>query len=533
MGGAPNPGGVDPLCQVRPAIGGGFYCTIPLPHSFLPHDGLAVRGKGWGPNPEAAKEAAACQVLTKLLQKHPYQVRLLDQDWHGGADGVREHVAQGAYFVPSTVLNPGSRATPSHRGQWRDHIPNADPHGPRFLRGSAAKPVASATPPWLAQRQQQELASALPIFPLGYLDGARGLWQEYLDPEVISVSSCDSHVSSHSSDPSSTDSRITLLSWNAGNILRRGMDVNSGVRMDSYIGEFLAGRYHIGIVQEAQHISQVQPLAQRGFVVCRSRDQEHAFILGGRGNRSVSIVKEACWSSPYAAKANPFWALSWCLAHIHFGTHRDGSTKMRCLMSAVKAASVHMESSIAREKRDVSMCLLRRMWRVFLDEQTIIVTGDFNACARLPTRADNFAIRALVSEIGDADITFRVLEAADEDVCLAVFLVYDGQQERFPWKLAQSVACRHMQNYSLRLTSTDIDWHHPLYVTMRCSTERNRSTKRNRAPESDVARKRNKRAKYRERRIWRQLAGAGAGAGGGGSPFVAGAGAGAGAGGSS
>jgi len=173
------------------------------------------------------------------------------------------------------------------------------------------------------------------------------------------------------------------------------------------------------------------------------------------------------------------------------------------------------------------------MWRVFLDEQTIIVTGDFNACARLPTRADNFAIRALVSEIGDADITFRVLEAADEDVCLAVFLVYDGQQERFPWKLAQSVACRHMQNYSLRLTSTDIDWHHPLYVTMRCSTERNRSTKRNRAPESDVARKRNKRAKYRERRIWKQLAGAGAGAGGGGSPFVAGAGAGAGAGGSS
>ena len=46
FGGAPNPGGVNPHCQVSPAIGGGgvFQVVIPLPNSFDPNDGLAVGG---------------------------------------------------------------------------------------------------------------------------------------------------------------------------------------------------------------------------------------------------------------------------------------------------------------------------------------------------------------------------------------------------------------------------------------------------------------------------------------------------------
>jgi hypothetical protein len=110
MGGAPNLGAVTPLCQVTPAIGGGglVQVVIPLPNSFRPNDGRAVDGAGWGFDKDAAEEAAARQVVAKLLWQSPHEVRLLDKNWHGGADDVRWQAAGRTPFggpQPETPLS--------------------------------------------------------------------------------------------------------------------------------------------------------------------------------------------------------------------------------------------------------------------------------------------------------------------------------------------------------------------------------------------------------------------------------------------
>ena len=101
MGGAPNPQGVTPNCHcgIRSAIGGqgpdGFVheCNLALANSFLPNDGLPVDGYGRGACDEDAKNAAAHELLAKLLCRDPWQVRLLDKDWLGGAAEVHAQAA--------------------------------------------------------------------------------------------------------------------------------------------------------------------------------------------------------------------------------------------------------------------------------------------------------------------------------------------------------------------------------------------------------------------------------------------------------
>ena len=103
MGRPPNPQGVTPNCRfgIRPAIGGGVRphgvvheCTITLANSFRPSDGLPVDGYGLGACVEDAKNAAALDVLAKLLCLNGGLVRLLDKDWLGGAAEVHAKAAR-------------------------------------------------------------------------------------------------------------------------------------------------------------------------------------------------------------------------------------------------------------------------------------------------------------------------------------------------------------------------------------------------------------------------------------------------------
>ena len=88
-GGAPNPGGVTPLFVVTQA-GGEVRVALALPNSFAPNDGLEVEGAGVGRNQEEAKEACCRQVLAKLLMTNPTEVRLLDKNWRGMAEAVKQ-----------------------------------------------------------------------------------------------------------------------------------------------------------------------------------------------------------------------------------------------------------------------------------------------------------------------------------------------------------------------------------------------------------------------------------------------------------
>jgi hypothetical protein len=106
MGGAPNPGGVNPLCQVTKAGRGQVRVEIPLPNSFMPVDGLQLV---FGPDEDAAKESAARHVVAILLFQNPPEVRLLDKDWHAGAEEIRQQAARIAGFTgPQRAAGPMS-----------------------------------------------------------------------------------------------------------------------------------------------------------------------------------------------------------------------------------------------------------------------------------------------------------------------------------------------------------------------------------------------------------------------------------------
>ena len=109
MGGAPNPDGVNPLCQVTKAGQGQVWVEIPLPNSFMPGDGLQLAMTGFGPDEDAAKESAARQVVATLLLQNPPEVRLMDKDWHAGAEEIRLQAARIASFTgPQRAAGPMS-----------------------------------------------------------------------------------------------------------------------------------------------------------------------------------------------------------------------------------------------------------------------------------------------------------------------------------------------------------------------------------------------------------------------------------------
>jgi len=110
-GGAPNPGGVLPLCEMED-YHGGIAVRIPLPNSFNPNDGLAIESAGWGADLEAAREAAARLLVAKLLCQGPHQVRLLDQDWPGGSK-----TSEGK-LQPEFTMQASSQQHPCQASQW-------------------------------------------------------------------------------------------------------------------------------------------------------------------------------------------------------------------------------------------------------------------------------------------------------------------------------------------------------------------------------------------------------------------------------
>ena len=102
-------------------------------------------------------------------------------------------------------------------------IRSCNPNTPKKWRGSAALYLAKAPAKW--KRQSQTAA----------------------------------HFSEDGSNDALTcDTRdMTILSWNAGNLARVGIDVKTGIKQESDIGTYLAGKVHLKIIQEATEIDKV------------------------------------------------------------------------------------------------------------------------------------------------------------------------------------------------------------------------------------------------------------------------------------
>ena len=69
---------------------------------------------------------------------------------------------------------------------------------------------------------------------------------------------CSTFLTRRRHDALTCDTRdMTILSWNAGNLARDGIDVKTGIKQESDIGTYLAGKVHLKIIQEACEIDKV------------------------------------------------------------------------------------------------------------------------------------------------------------------------------------------------------------------------------------------------------------------------------------
>ena len=235
----------------------------------------------------------------------------------------------------------------------------------------------------------------------------------------LSQSQTAAHFSHGSSDGASSHSIHSTqgvdnlakncdVSWNAGNLARQGMDVATGRQKESLIGKYLAGAAHLKIIQEACEIHRVQHVKARRLVVQRNYYGDHAFIIGGREHgRRATILEDHNDRSPWSTSGEKGY-LSWCIAHIHFG-------KRLCKdITNVKVGSAHLHHGYARNKPEGCLYLMKSMWKKCLEHETMIVTGDFNACAYKPPASgrqhpdDDYVTQALTRILEDLSMTASV-----------------------------------------------------------------------------------------------------------------------------
>jgi hypothetical protein len=115
------------------------FCVLELQSSFLPHDGLRVYGTGRGATYGDAVNAAALEVLAKLLCQSPFQVWLLDEDWIGGP----------ATSIQAQATLQGQTmgwATPTEKKAHPASQPRAPGHGEGFTHYPGCRVVSDTDP---------------------------------------------------------------------------------------------------------------------------------------------------------------------------------------------------------------------------------------------------------------------------------------------------------------------------------------------------------------------------------------------------
>jgi hypothetical protein len=158
FGQSPNPEGVTRKLECGSSYdandpdGLPHFCCLELDNSFCLGDGHPVSAVGRGRGKEDSWDAAALGVLAELLCCSPLQVRLMDKDWSGGAEQVRQR----GLDVGCVALSP-TRPVFSHQHatvlphQLQQPVEKPRPHvGNRYQ-----EPQPGDTPSMMALEQQR------------------------------------------------------------------------------------------------------------------------------------------------------------------------------------------------------------------------------------------------------------------------------------------------------------------------------------------------------------------------------------------
>ena len=358
--------------------------------------------------------------------------------------------------------------------------------GPKHLRGSVAAAIVDGPPPWLRKREKHpynaffKAREARCVSETAGKHGARsssdtagkhGVWAESDDEEEEEEKEEDEEqevpltfgqaLAGDRSTP-----QLTVMSANLGNLTRDGRS-SDGSRCASLLWPFLAGSYHVCLIQEAWNLPVgEQKLRSRGYSLFSGHDGTLACIVSDP-NANVEVLEDFALISPLEVVGKYYRKspLNLYAVRISWGADADGGIVTKSGFQSVCICNCRFHNVVAKSKshRDA---LLQELVSLVTKHRVDIICGDFN-------QGDSEAIRLLENIPGTVSHVRRAPDyPGDPGCCVIVILAWDTT---FPYDVSVSKEMLQMQNHSLRLRPSDGDWHRALYVTLRNTRKRQRS----------------------------------------------------------
>jgi len=364
-------------------------------------------------------------------------------------------------------------------------FPNAS-RGPKHLRGSVTGAIVDGPPPWLRKREKHPRNAFLMRRDLEVCEhlwgsdsaGKPGVWAESEEEEEAEEgeevpSSLPTNVSHGGQAPygsvlagDRSTPQLTVMSVNLGNLSRKGAS-SDGTRCEPLLWSFLAGSYHVCLVQEAWNLPfGEQMLLKSGYSSYSGHDGSLACIVSDP-NANVMVLEDLALTSPleYVGKKCRNSPLHLHLVRISWGGDADGGIVTKSGLQSVCICNCRFHHVVAKST-DHRHALLQELVILVTRHRVHIICGDFN-------QGGSEAIRLLQSIPGTVSHVRRAPDHPGDPGCCVIVIV--AWETSFPYDVSVSKEMLQMQNHSLGLRPSDGDWHRPLYVTLRNTRKRQRS----------------------------------------------------------
>ena len=244
---------------------------------------------------------------------------------------------------------------------------------------------------------------------------------------------------------------VMALVWNAGNLDRQS-------RLDG-VNDFIAGNFHIGLLQESAGTILPNLLQSRAIAVKYLPDGDGgnlAITAGGSGPKSIAPLYDENFDGsvprPWVeVPSSAMYLHGCCVAWVG----PDGAPVQRAGLRSWRVASVHYHNRWAKNPDSVRH-VLASVFRLMLRDRVRLLGGDFNQAAK-------HVPEVLAEVTAGTSITYECFSAPSPEV-LAVLFNYPGQATL---QAEKRILIFEKQVDDFGLRPTDGDSHYPLILCIK------------------------------------------------------------------
>lgn len=331
-------------------------------------------------------------------------------------------------------------------------------------------------------------------------------WSNIPDPSGASLRRCraglgyvekNSPISLRTLRPDTLDSEphasehVMALIWNGGNLERQS-------RLDA-LNDFIAGNFHIGLLQESAGTRLPNVLQSRAIAVNYLPDGEGgnlAVTAGGSGLKSVFPIH----ADFDGAVPRPWTETNKAAMYMHCCSiawvNSEGKPVQRAGLDIWQVATIHYNHTYAK-KPDSVRHVLTSVFQLMFRDKVRLLGGDFNQAAKHVPEV----LESLTSQ-SCPNVSYQILSAQSPEV-VAILFNYEGHPVL---QAEQRTAIDKAGTEDFGLRNTDTDAHFPLILCIKqaegstSSSAQPRSWWHSRSEQATQKRKERKRQKAAEKR---------------------------------